>query len=261
MIHLKFNPRICWYVGSGAVMHHFFAPHPQHSDHMKVRVLNIILELNLIIYSYVTIKTMKIAILGGAFDPIHIGHYLVAQQVKEQMKMDDVWLMVCYSYFPEFPDKLARITSYEERFKMATLGSHGDLTVSDFEEKYNKRSRTIDTLRLLRKHYPHDTFYWIIGSDALPTFRLWNHWEELVKDHNLVVFPRDTDFKTLEKRVKQSFGLKSILKNITILEGNLIVSTVSSTHVRERALKGLPIIPLVGNTVRKFIDENKLYLK
>lgn len=204
---------------------------------------------------------MKIAILGGAFDPIHIGHYLVAQQVKEQLKMSEVWLMVCYSYFPEFPDKLQRITPYEERYKMAKLGTHGDLIVSDFEEKYNKRSRTIDTLRLLKKQYPKDGFYWIIGSDALPTFRLWNHWEELVSNHNLIVFPRDTDFKTLEKRACESFGVKKIPKNITILSGNLIVSTVSSTHVRERVKKGQPIIPLVGNTVKKYIDENKLYLK
>ncbi len=204
---------------------------------------------------------MKIAILGGAFDPIHMGHYLVAQQVKEQMKMDEVWLMVCYSYFPEFPDKLQRITPYEERFKMASLVSPKDLVVSNFEEKYNKRSRTIDTLRLLRVYYPHDTFYWIIGSDALPTFRLWNHWEELVKDHNLIVFPRDTDFKTLEKRVKESFGLKTIPKNITVLEGDLIVSTISSTHVRERVKKQLPIVPLVGNMVKKYIESKKLYLK
>lgn len=204
---------------------------------------------------------MKIAILGGAFDPIHIGHYLVAQQVKEQLKMNEVWLMVCYSYFPEFPDKLQRITPYEERYKMAKLGTHGDLFVSDFEEKYNKRSRTIDTLRLLKKQYPKDEFYWIIGSDALPTFRLWNHWEELVSNHNLIVFPRDTDFKTLEKRACESFGVKKIPKNITILSGNLIVSTVSSTHVRERVKNGYPIIPLVGNTVKKYIDENKLYLK
>jgi len=204
---------------------------------------------------------MKIAILGGAFDPIHIGHYLVAQQVKEQLKMDEVWLMVCYSYFPEFPDKLQRITPYEERYKMAKLGTHGDLIVSDFEAKFNKRSRTIDTLRLLKKQYPKDTFYWIIGSDALPTFRLWNHWEELVNNHNLIVFPRDTDFKTLEKRACESFGVKTIPKNITILSGNLIVSTVSSTHVRERVKKGYPIIPLVGNTVKKYIDKNKLYLK
>ncbi|PIV08442.1 nicotinate (nicotinamide) nucleotide adenylyltransferase [Candidatus Roizmanbacteria bacterium CG03_land_8_20_14_0_80_39_12] len=202
---------------------------------------------------------MKIAILGGAFDPVHIGHYLVAQQVKEQLHMDEVWLMVCYSYFPEFPDKLQRITSYEERFKMASLFAGKEMIVSDFEEKFNKRSRTIDTLRLLKQHYPHDEFYWIIGSDALPTFRLWNHWEELVRDHNLIIFPRDTDFKTLEKRVKTSFKLKTIPSNITILEGDLIVSTISSTHVRKRVQKKLPIEHFVSGKVIEYIEERKLY--
>jgi len=202
---------------------------------------------------------MKIAILGGAFDPVHIGHYLVAQQVKEQLHMDEVWLMVCYSYFPEFPDKLQRITSYEERFKMASLFAGKEMIVSDFEEKFNKRSRTIDTLRLLKQHYPHDEFYWIIGSDALPTFRLWNHWEELVRNHNLIIFPRDTDFKTLEKRVKTSFKLKTIPSNITILEGDLIVSTISSTHVRKRVQKKLPIEHFVSGKVIEYIEERKLY--
>lgn len=202
---------------------------------------------------------MKRAILGGAFDPIHIGHYLVAEQVKEQLHMDEVWLMVCYSYFPEFPDKLERITPYEERYKMATLFGGKEMIVSDFEEKYNKRSRTIDTLRLLREHYPHDEFYWIIGSDALPTFHLWNHWEELVRDHNLIIFPRDTNFKTLEKRVKTSFGLKTIPSNITVLEGNLIVSTISSTHVRSRVNKELPIEHFVSKKVIEYIEEKKMY--
>lgn len=202
---------------------------------------------------------MKIAILGGAFDPIHIGHYLVAEQVKEQLKMDEVWLMVCYSYFPEFPDKLQRITSYEERFKMATLFAGSNMIVSDFEEKFNKRSRTIDTLRLLKQHNPANEFYWIIGSDALPTFRLWNHWEELIRDHNLIIFPRDTDFETLEKRVKESFGLKKIPNNITVLKGNLIVSTISSTHVRSRVNKKLPIEHFVSKKVIEYIEEKRMY--
>lgn len=202
---------------------------------------------------------MKIAILGGAFDPIHIGHYLVAKQVKEQLKMDEVWLMVCYSYFPEFPEKLKRITSFEERFHMASLLAERDLLVSDFEAKENKRSRTIDTLRLLKKKRPDDEFYWIIGSDALPTFHLWNEWEVLVRDHNLVIFPRDTDFKTLEKRVLESFHLKSIPKNITIVEGNLIVSTISSTHVRGRVRDGLTIEHFVPQEVRAYIQQKGFY--
>ena len=202
---------------------------------------------------------MKIAILGGAFDPIHIGHYLVAQQVKEQLQMDEVWLMVCYSYFPEFPDKLQHITSYEERFKMATLFASGKAIVSDFEEKYNKRSRTIDTLRLLKMHYPQDTFYWIIGSDALPTFHLWNQWEEMIRDNNIIVFPRDTDLKTLKQRVYDSFQLSKIPDNITVLEGDLIVSTISSTHIRDRVAKQLPIEHFVSQEVKEYIEKKGLY--
>jgi len=204
---------------------------------------------------------MRIAILGGAFDPIHSGHIVVAQQVKELLSMDAVWLMVCHSYFPEFPDKQQRITSYEDRFKMATLYVHADIFVSDFEEKYNKRSRTIDTLRLLKKQHPHDEFSWIIGSDALPTFHLWNEWQELVQKHNLIIFPRDTDSKTLRKRVCTSFHLSEIPKNITVLEGNLIVSTISSTHIRERVKAHHPIVPLVGEKIDEYIREKTLYLQ
>ena len=203
---------------------------------------------------------MKIAILGGAFDPIHIGHYLVAKQVKEQMGMDEVWLMVCYSYFPEFPEKKKRITSYRDRFQMASLFEDDDVIVSDFEEKYNKRSRTIDTLRLLKEKHPQDEFYWIIGSDALPTFHLWNEWQRLVADHNLIIFPRDTDFKTLEKRVRSSFRLKAIPKNIRIVKGNLIVSTISSTHIRDRVQKGLSIDHFVSKEVKEYIMKKKLYI-
>lgn len=203
----------------------------------------------------------KIAILGGAFDPIHVGHYLVATQVKEKLKMDEVWFMVCYSYFPEFPDKLKRITTYKDRLAMAKLWGNDSITISRFEEKYNKRSRTIDTLKLLKKKYPRNEFYWIIGSDALPTFHLWNKWESIIKDYNVVIFPRDTDFQTLKKRVLTSFRLKEIPPNITVMNGDLIVSTVSSTHIRNRITERLPIQPLVGEKVNRFIKMKKLYVR
>jgi len=203
---------------------------------------------------------MKRAILGGAFDPIHLGHYMVATQVKEQMAMDEVWLMVCYTYFPEFPDKYKRITSYKERFAMAKKAAGTHFLVSDFEAKFNKPSRTIDTLRLLKKKYPNDHFYWIIGSDALPTFHLWNEWESLVHDHNLIIFPRDTDFATLKKRVCASFHLDHIPQNITVLEGNLIVSTLSSTHIRDRVRTHRTIEHFVSPTIEDYIKDKTLYL-
>lgn len=202
---------------------------------------------------------MKIAILGGAFDPPHIGHYLVASQVKEKLGMDEVWLMTCYSYFPEFPVKFAKITPFEERHKMASYFEKHGITVSDFEQKYNKRSRTIDTLRLLKKKYPQHIFSWIIGSDCLPSFHLWNEWEELVQKHNLIIFPRDTGFKTLEGRVRKSFNVKEIPPNITVVEGDLMVSNIASTHIRNRVRRGLAIGEFVMTEVERFISKKSLY--
>ena len=202
---------------------------------------------------------MKIAILGGAFDPIHIGHYLVAQQVKEALAMDEVWFMVCYSYFPEFPEKFKRITSYQERFAMAKQFAGAQFVVSDFEARFNKPSRTIDTLRLLKTKYPNDQLYWIIGSDALPTFHLWNEWESIVHDHNIIVFPRDTDFATLKKRVRSSFHLDGIPPNITVMEGNLIVSTISSSHIRKRIRGNQTVEHFVSDDVRQYITSHNLY--
>src|SRR3989338_5290329 len=205
-------------------------------------------------------NSMKIAILGGAFDPPHIGHYLVASQVKEHLAMDEVWLMTCYSYFPEFPVKFAKITPYEERHKMASYFQKCGIKVSDFEQKHNKRSRTIDTLRLLHKKYPQHTFSWIIGSDCLPSFHLWNEWRELMNKHRLIIFPRDADFKTLEDRVREAFELKEIPSNITIVEGDLMVSNIASTHIRNRVRKNLPITSFVLPEVEEFIKNKKLYL-
>lgn len=204
---------------------------------------------------------MKIAILGGAFDPPHIGHYLVGRQVLEQMKMDQVWFMVCYQYFPEFPVKNARISSYNNRFTMVKHISSPPLLVSDFESKYNKPSKTIDTLSLLNKRYPEHSFHWIIGSDQLNTFHLWNKWKLIIAKYNLIVFPRDTDFLSLENRVKKSFKTETIPHNITVLKSNeLVVSNISSSLIRKRVRLGLPIGAMVDQKVEKYIKKHNIYV-
>lgn len=202
---------------------------------------------------------MKIAVLGGAFDPPHIGHYIVASQVKEILKMDEIWFMPCYSYFPEFPVKFARITPPEDRMTMVQMFGGYGFRIADFEYKFNKKSRTIDTMRLLKKKYPEHSFSWIIGSDTLPTFQLWNEWRDLIKNHSLIIFPRDTDFKTLEMRVKQAFDLSSIPSNITVVEGDVIVSNIASTHIRNRVREKQPISLMTLSKIEKYIIDHKLY--
>ncbi len=204
---------------------------------------------------------MRIAILGGAFDPPHLGHYLVAEQVLEQLHMDEVWFMVCYQYFPEFPVKFSHISSFHLRYQMALLSGLPERIVpSDFEAKFNKPSKTIDTLRLLKEKFLEHTFYWIIGSDQLKDFHLWNNWQDLVQQHNLIIFPRDTDYVNLSQRVRNAFQLESIPSNIMVLdERSLIVTTISSSSIRKRVRAGFSINNMVDAKVEKYIKENHLY--
>ena len=78
--------------------------------------------------------------------------------------------------------------------------------------------------------------------------------------HRLIIFPRDADFKTLEDRVREAFELKEIPSNITIVEGDLMVSNIASTHIRNRVRKNLPITSFVLPEVEEFIKNKKLYL-
>ena len=203
---------------------------------------------------------MKVAILGGAFDPPHIGHYLVAQQVKEKLHMDKVWLMPCYTYFPEFPIKYSHINQAHLRLAMTTLCRTKNISVSNFEYVWNKGSKTIQTLEKLTKTYPSHSFFWIIGSDNLDSFHRWDQWKKIIAKYNIIVFPRDTDFKTLEKRVQKAFHLRHIPANIIIVEGDLMVSSISSSQIRKRIRAGLSVKQLVIPQVEKFIKDNKLYV-
>lgn len=202
---------------------------------------------------------MKIGILGGAFDPPHFGHMYVAHQVKEILGLDAIWLMPCYSYFPEFPVKYSHITSPDMRYRMAKMMEETNIVVSDFEFTKNKQSRSIITLDMLKQEQPTDLFYFVIGSDILPTFHLWNEWSRLIEENNIVVFPRDTDVLTLENRVKASFKLDHIPHSISIIKGDVIVSNIASTHIRKRIRNNLSVTGMVSEEVREYIKRNKLY--
>src|SRR5579862_1050382 len=120
---------------------------------------------------------MKIGILGGSFDPPHFGHLLIAQQVIEQAGLDQVWLIPVFNTAAQHKIFQKKLSSSENRFFMSKLLENKKIKASDFEINKNKKSLTIETLKKLTKEYPEHTFYWILGSDRLPTFHLWDDWQ------------------------------------------------------------------------------------
>lgn len=197
---------------------------------------------------------MKVAILGGSFDPPHIGHALAALQIKELLNLDQIWLMPCFIH--PFGKKLSH-ANY--RFSMTKCLENTNIKVSNFEIENKKVSYTIDTLNALSKEYKNDTFYWILSSEDLENFQKWKNWQEIIKKYNLIIFPRST--KTdLKEKVKRCLNLKSLSSNIIIPKlDSLITANISSTMVRKRVGKNLPIDYMVPEKVKQFILINKLY--
>ncbi len=200
---------------------------------------------------------MKIAILGGSFDPPHLGHLLIAEQIKELTGVDEVWLMPCYKH-----PLNKKISPIKDRLNMTRLLINHHLKVSDFELKKNQSSYTIDTLAHLSRLKPKAKFFWIIGSDQLKVFREWNQWRKLTHKFNLIFFPREIDMENLDNEIKKYLQLKSVPKNIqSIKSKKLLMTNISSTMIRDRVRAGKSIKYLVADKVAEYIKKHRLYQK
>lgn len=199
---------------------------------------------------------MHVAILGGSFDPPHLGHILIARQVKELLPVDQVWLMPCFNH--TFQKELSPSS---DRLAMTKFLEEKNIVVSDFEITIKSLGITIETLRALSKKHPNDKFSWIIGSDQLEAFHKWEEWETLIREFSFIIFPREVALRSLPELVKKHLLLKAIPKNITFMQSDdLILMNISSTLVRKRVRKGLSIDLLVHPKVKEYIEDKKLYL-
>lgn len=188
---------------------------------------------------------MRIGILGGSFDPPHLGHLLVACQTKEIMNLDQVWLM---PYFAHSWD--STVSSPQDRFEMTKLIQEKDIIASDEEIKIPAKNYTIDTIKHLKEKYSHD-FFWIIGSDTLLEFKKWKEYKKLMKEITFFVFPRNG--YPLPKILPSNFRAVS--------SPDIITSDISSGIIRNRLTKGLSVEKLTPPPVLAYIQKHNLYLK
>ena len=195
--------------------------------------------------SRVTLK-MKIAILGGRFDPPHIGHFLVAKQVLDLRKDIDKVLFV-----PAFQHQWKLIiASPKDRIAMLQSFLESGMEISDIEIKRGGISYSIDTVREIKKQTGAEIF-WIVGSDILSEFHRWKNVDDLLKLATFLVFPRDPP--ALPKIIPQGFEVVSSPK--------LLTTNFSSTAIREKIKNGEPIKYLVPEGVEEYIRKHNLYAK
>lgn len=187
---------------------------------------------------------MKIGILGGSFDPPHMGHYFVIKQVLELREDIDKILLV-----PAFQHQWKPIqASPKDRLAMLRALVNEKTEISDIELKRQGVSYTVDTIREVKNKTKADIF-WIVGSDILSEFHRWEKTEELLNLATFLVFPRDPHH--LPEKIPAGFEV--------IQNKDLITTSISSTAIRQRVKEGKAISYLVPKEVEKYIIKYKLY--
>lgn len=190
---------------------------------------------------------MNIGIFSGSFNPIHIGHLILANYIAEFTEIEEVWFVVS----PQNPLKSGDSLSDEYiRLKMVeiALEKYTKLKVSDFEFSMPKPSYTIDTLNALQARYPEHTFTLIIGADNWSYFENWKEHDKILENYRLKVYPR------LGYRISIP---KKLMIRVEALDSPII--EISSTFIRENIKGGKDIRPFLPDNVYDYIAGNKLY--
>lgn len=184
----------------------------------------------------------RIALFGGSFNPIHVGHLAIADAVIEQGLADEVWLMVS----PHNPLKQqADLAPESTRLKWARLAveeAHPGVVASDYECHLPRPSYTYLTLRSLREKYPQHEFLLCIGADNWQCFSKWREPEEILAHHKIIIYPREG--------VSISEPLP---ENVQMLNCPLV--NVSSTEIRQHLTAGESIEGFVPTHLIPTLEE------
>ena len=204
--------------------------------------------------------TMKIGLYFGTFNPIHIGHLIIANYMADYTDLDQVWLVVS----PQNPLKKKK-SLLEDYHRLALVQEaildNSKIKVSNIEFDLPKPSYTATTLAYLKEKYPNHEFNLIMGEDNLRTFHKWKNYEAILEKHKLFVYPRVLTLQE-EKEVEDIGYLpENKLRNHpnVIVCDDVPVMKVSSSFIRQAIKDGKDVRYLLSERVHKYLDEMNFY--
>lgn len=198
----------------------------------------------------------KIGLYFGTFNPIHIGHLIIANYMAEFSDLDEIWFVVT----PHNPHKIKK-SLLEDYHRLAmvdiALESYPKLKGSNIEFNLPQPNYTVNTLAYLEEKYPNKNFCLIMGEDNLKSLHKWKNYEVILERYPLYVYPRisegevDRQFYVLEE------GEKKYHKNITPVEAPIM--ELSSTFIRNAIKEKKDIRPMLPEGVWTYLDEMNFY--
>ncbi|WP_299382658.1 nicotinate (nicotinamide) nucleotide adenylyltransferase [uncultured Lacinutrix sp.] len=191
---------------------------------------------------------MNIGLYFGSFNPIHIGHLIIANQLVENSDLDQIWFVVT----PHNPfKKKSSLLDNFQRLEMVHLATkdYDKLKESNIEFNLPQPNYTINTLTYLQEKHPNHEFSLIMGEDNLKSFHKWKNYEIILENHNIYVYPRiskgavDNQFTGHEK----------------INKVDAPIMEISSTLIRNAIKEGKNIKPLLPKNVWEYLDLMNFY--
>ena len=191
-------------------------------------------------------KEKKIGLFFGSFNPVHVGHMIIANFMVENSDLDEIWMVVS----PHNPLKEKKTLAKDyDRLHLVRLaiGDNVNIKASDIEFGLDKPSYTVDTLAYLGEKYPHHHFSLIMGGDNLGTFHKWKNYRYILDNHDIYVY----------QRPGYELGELAVHDRITVLEAPLL--TISASYIRRQIREDKSIQYLVPDRVWEYIDGSSMY--
>lgn len=189
---------------------------------------------------------MKVGLFFGSFNPVHIGHMIIANYIVTNTKLDQVWMVVS----PHNPHKQKKsLAKDHDRLHLVRLAIGDNLKIkgSDIEFDLPQPSYTIDTLTYISEAHPNKQFSLIMGGDNLATLHKWKNYESIINNYKIMVY----------KRPSYRLGKLKDHENVTICDAPLL--QISASYIRKCVKEKKSIQYLVPDAVYKYLEETPIY--
>jgi nicotinate-nucleotide adenylyltransferase len=199
---------------------------------------------------------MNIGIFGGTFDPIHLGHLILAERCREEAKLDEVWFLP--SYAP--PHKQGQpVSRFELRCDMVTLATTGQpaFRVEPIEKELPPPSYTARTLAELHTRHPGHTFALIVGGDSVHDLPTWFEPAAVLKQAAVVAVARPGSSLPTAGELAAKVGMPPEAVRLTVVNSPQV--DIAGRDIRQRVAEGKSVRFLVPRAVEEYIRERKLY--
>ena len=191
---------------------------------------------------------MKIGLYFGSFNPIHVGHLVIANHLAEYSDLDQIWFVVT----PHNPfKKKSSLLDNFQRLEMVyrATNDYTKLKPSDIEFNLPQPNYTINTLTYLQEKHPDYEFALIMGEDNLKSFHKWKNYELILENHHIYVYPRIS-----KEKVETQFDGH---KKIHVIDAPIM--EISSTFIRKSIKAGKNVQPMLPQHVWEYLDEMNFY--